>query len=139
MQIKKQKLINLNENVVRTWLIMDFNPSISIFRNPVPLSSSTAVFKLYFTEFWCPGGFVSGPKILRRVLNGRIPWWFPALNQCSSALTHWKIQFQGRLIRSPRSPKRRKGYGALKEKIGVWHSQRGGKEKCFSFFYIPWS
>ena len=35
--------------------------------------------------------------------------------------------------------RRRKGSGALKEEIGVWNSQRGGKDKRFSFFYIHWS
>ena len=70
-------------------------------------------------------------KILRRVLNGHIPWWMPSLSQCSSAFTHWKIQFLGRLIRSPGSPKRRKGSGALKEEIGVWNSQGVGKDKLF--------
>ena len=39
-------------------------------------------------------------------------------------------QFLGRLITSPRPPRRRKGSGALKEEIGVCNSQGGGKEKC---------
>ena len=40
-------------------------------------------------------------------------------------------QFLGRLIRSPGSPRRRKGSGALKEEKGVWNSQGGGKDKHF--------
>ena len=33
--------------------------------------------------------------------------------------------------KSARSPRRRKGSGALKEEIGVWNSQGGGKDKSF--------
>ena len=40
-------------------------------------------------------------------------------------------QFLGRLIRSLRSLRRREGFGALKEGIGVWNSQGGGKDKRF--------
>ena len=43
-------------------------------------------------------------------------------------------QFLGRLIRSPGSLRRRKGSGALKEEIGVWNSQGGGKDKHFFVF-----
>ena len=42
-------------------------------------------------------------------------------------------QFLGRLIRSPGSPRRRKGSGALKEEKGVWNSQGGGKDKYLFF------
>ena len=42
-------------------------------------------------------------------------------------------QFLGRLIRSPGSLRRRKGSGALKEEIGVWNSQGGGKDKHLFF------
>ena len=46
-------------------------------------------------------------------------------------------QFLGRLRRSPGSPRRRKGPGALKEVIGVWNSQGGGKDKhLFSFLSL---
>ena len=48
----------------------------------------------------------------------------------------WESQFLGRLIRSPASPRRRKGSGALKEEIGIWNSG-GGKDKCLVFLYIP--
>ena len=34
-------------------------------------------------------------------------------------------------MRSPGCPGRRKGSGALKEEIGVWNSQGGGKNKHF--------
>jgi len=41
-------------------------------------------------------------------------------------------QFLSRFIRSLGSLRRRKrGCGALEEKIGVWNSQRGGKDKHF--------
>ena len=40
-------------------------------------------------------------------------------------------QFLGRLIRSPGSPRRRKGSGGLKVEIGVWNSQEGGRDKLF--------
>ena len=43
-------------------------------------------------------------------------------------------KFLGRLIRSLRSPRRRKRSGALGAEIGVWGSQRGGKDKQFFFF-----
>ena len=37
--------------------------------------------------------------------------------------------------RSPGSPRRRKESGALKEEIGVWNSQGGGKDKHLFFFF----
>ena len=43
---------------------------------------------------------------------------------------NWESQFLGRLLRSPGSPRRRKGSGALKKKKGVWGSQ-GEKDKLF--------
>ena len=43
----------------------------------------------------------------------------------------WESQFLGRLIRSPWSPNWREGSGVLKEEIGVWNSQGGGKDKSF--------
>ena len=46
----------------------------------------------------------------------------------------WESQFLGRLIRSLGSLRRRKGPGALKEEIGVWNSQEGGKNTRLSFF-----
>ena len=49
---------------------------------------------------------------------------------------NWGSQFRGRLIRSPGSPRRRKGSGALEVQIRVWNSQGGGKDKLF-FVYIP--
>ena len=75
-------------------------------------------------------------KILRRVLSGHIPGWIPSLGQCSSAFTRWKSQFLGRLVRNLGFPRRRKGSGALKEEIGVWNSQEGGKDKHLVFLYI---
>ena len=43
-------------------------------------------------------------------------------------------------MRSPGSPRRRKGSGALKAEIKVWNSQGGGKDKrLFFFLYIPQS
>ena len=54
---------------------------------------------------------------------------------CSSSET----QFLGRLIRSLGSPRRRKGPGVLEEEIGVWNSQRGGKDKHLFSLYIPQS
>ena len=42
-------------------------------------------------------------------------------------------QFLGRLIRSPGSPRRRKGSRALKVEIGVWNSQGGRKDELFFF------
>ena len=45
--------------------------------------------------------------------------------------SQWESQFLGRLIRSPGSPRRRKGSGALEVQIGVWNSQGGGKDKHF--------
>ena len=44
-------------------------------------------------------------------------------------------QLLGRLIRSPGSPRRRKGSGALKGEIGAWNSQGGGKDKHLFFFF----
>ena len=41
-------------------------------------------------------------------------------------------QFLGRLITSPRPPRRRKGSGTLRKEIGVCNSQGGGKDKCLS-------
>ena len=37
------------------------------------------------------------------------------------------------------SLRRIKGSGVLKEKIGVWNSQGGVKDKHLVFLYIPWS
>ena len=45
-------------------------------------------------------------------------------------------QFLGRLRRSPGSSRRRKGSGALKEEIGLWNSQGGGKDKCLFLFSL---
>ena len=42
-----------------------------------------------------------------------------------------------RLVRSPGSPRRRKGVGALEVEIGVWNSQGGGKDKHLFSLYIP--
>ena len=55
----------------------------------------------------------------------------PKLN--SSFPYHWESQFLGRLIRSPESPRRKKGSRALKEEVGVWGSQGGEKDKFFFF------
>ena len=41
------------------------------------------------------------------------------------------------VIRSPGSLRRRSGSRALKEEIGVWNSQGGGKDKRLVFLYIP--
>ena len=38
-----------------------------------------------------------------------------------------------KLIRSPGSPRRREGSGALEEEIGVWNPQGEGKDKCLYF------
>jgi len=46
-------------------------------------------------------------------------------------------QFLGRLIRSPESPRRKKGSEALEVEIGVWNSQGGGKDKYLFFFFFP--
>ena len=53
--------------------------------------------------------------------------------------TYWESQFLGRLIRSLGSQKRRKGSEALKEEIGVWNSQGGGKDKLFSSTFFSLS
>ena len=45
-------------------------------------------------------------------------------------ISNWESQFLGSLIRSPESPTRREGSGALKEEIGIWNSQGGRKDKC---------
>ena len=34
-----------------------------------------------------------------------------------------------------KSPRRRRGSGALKQEIEVWNSQGGGKDKCLFFFF----
>ena len=47
----------------------------------------------------------------------------------------WESQLLARLIRSPRTPRKRKGSGALKKEKGVQGSQGGEKDKHF-FFYI---
>jgi len=59
-----------------------------------------------------------------------------------TVLTHglcgcfWESQFLGRLLRrSLGSLRRREGFGALEEEIGVCNSQGGGKEKRLSFFF----
>ena len=44
---------------------------------------------------------------------------------------YWESQFLGRLIRSPGSPRRKKGCGALEGEVGVWNSQGGEKDKIF--------
>ena len=44
----------------------------------------------------------------------------------------WESEFLARLIRSPGSPRRREGSGALKKEIAVWTSQGGEKDKHFS-------
>ena len=44
--------------------------------------------------------------------------------------------FLDRLARSPGSPRRKKGSGALEVEIGVWNSQEGEKDNFF-FLYIP--
>ena len=49
----------------------------------------------------------------------------------------WESQFLGRLIRSPWSPNWREGSGVLKEEIGVWNSQGGGKDKHLSIAPSP--
>jgi len=49
-------------------------------------------------------------------------------------------QFLGRLIRSPRSLRWRKGSGALEVEIGIWGFQGEGKDKLFfSFTFLSLS
>ena len=48
-------------------------------------------------------------------------------------------QFLGRLIRSPGSPRRRKGSGSFKVEIGVWNSQEGGRDKLFLSTFLSLS
>ena len=55
----------------------------------------------------------------------------PCLVSPALAGGFWDSQSLGRLIRSPRSPRRRKESGVLKEEIRVWNSQGGGKDKGF--------
>ena len=43
----------------------------------------------------------------------------------------WESQFLGRLIRSPGSPRRRKGSGALEVEIGVWNSKEEERTNLF--------
>ena len=68
--------------------------------------------------------------------------WFPVLIHKMTSLWRKKTcvflvhcyresQFLGRLLRSPGSPRRRKGSGALKVETGVWNSQGRGKGKLF--------
>ena len=72
---------------------------------------------------WCP--FSLGSHILLKEKGGE-----------GAGGGGWESQFLGRLIRSPGSPRRREGSGPLKEKIGVWNSQGGVKDKCLFFFFF---
>ena len=83
-----------------------------------------------------------------RVVYLFISSWFPVLIHKMTSLwrkktcvvlvhCYWESQFLGRLLRSPGSPRRRKGSGALKVEIGVWNSQGRGKDKLLFFVYIP--
>ena len=64
-----------------------------------------------------------------------IGWGPPGTEQDSARF--WESQFLSRLTRNSGSLRRRKKSGALKEGIGVWNSQGGGKNKSF-FFCNPW-
>ena len=61
-----------------------------------------------------------------RQLDSENPNYF----KISWSSCEWESQFLGRLIRSPGSPRRRKGSGALKVETGVWNSQEE-KDKLF--------
>ena len=56
-----------------------------------------------------------------------------SLQQQVRIYIQWESQLPGRLIRSPRSPRRKEGSGALEEEIGVWKSQGGRKDKGLFF------
>ena len=60
-----------------------------------------------------------------------------ALKLCIIACSFNELlsQFLGKLIRSPGSPRKRKGSEALEEEIWVWNSQGGGKDKRLCFFF----
>ena len=75
-------------------------------------------------------------------------WWSPRIlrpSPCTVALDlplldvshvwNWESQFLHRLIRSPGSPRRRKGSGAFREKE-VCNPQGGGKDKHLFFFSL---
>ena len=52
-------------------------------------------------------------------------------NNADSQTQGWEKQFLGRLIRSQGAMRRRKGPRTLKEEIGGWNSQGGGKDNFF--------
>ena len=51
-----------------------------------------------------------------------------------SWISNWESQFPGRLIRSPGSPRRRKGSGAIEVEIGHLEFSRRRKGQTFFFF-----
>ena len=51
-------------------------------------------------------------------------------------LHSWESQFLDKLLRSPGSLRRRKGFWALEE-IGIWSSQGREKDNFFFFFFKP--
>ena len=55
------------------------------------------------------------------------------------SLGKWESQFLGSFVRSLGSLRRRKGSEALKEEIGVWNSQEGGKDKLFLSTFLRFS
>ena len=54
-----------------------------------------------------------------------------------TVLHSWESQFLGKMIRSPGSLRRRKGFRALEEEIGIWSSQGREKDKKNFFFFKP--
>ena len=101
---------------------------------------SLSLFQGIFPTLGSNPGLPHRSQILYQMSHPRILEWAAGnlRGQCNregKKNPQWESQFLGRLIISPWSLRRRKGYEALKEQTGVGNFQVGGKGKLlFSIF-----